>query len=68
VGRSAAAKRFDPEAIHLAVVAHIRHQHTRYGELLMRGWERHEARVDVADELDKLLDVWSGKTADRSQA
>jgi hypothetical protein len=63
VGRSAAAKRFDREAIHLAVVAHIRHQHTRYDELLMRGWERHEARAEVAGAVDELLDAWSGENA-----
>jgi hypothetical protein len=40
VGRSAAAKEFDPEAIRLAVIAHIRHERTRYDELLMRGWDR----------------------------
>jgi hypothetical protein len=67
VGRSAAAKRFDPEAIRLAVVAHVRHQHTRYDDLLMQGWERHEARAEVAEALDELLDAWSGKPADLAQ-
>jgi hypothetical protein len=59
VGRSAAAKEFDPEAIRLAVIAHIRHLHTRYDELLMHGWERHEARVEIADELDTVLRGWA---------
>ena len=36
VGRSAAAKEFDPQALRLAVIAHIRHEHTRYDELLMK--------------------------------
>jgi hypothetical protein len=68
VGRSAAARRFEPEAIRLAVVAHIRHQHTRYDELLMRGWERHEARLEVAEKLERLLDAWSGNTDGRARS
>jgi hypothetical protein len=33
VGRSAVAKRLDEEAVRLAVVAHVRHDETRYDEL-----------------------------------
>ena len=40
VGRSAASKEFDPQAITLAVQAHVRHEYTNYDELLMAGWER----------------------------
>ena len=37
-GRSAPANGFDPESIHLfAVVAHVRHQPTRYDQLLLEG-------------------------------
>lgn len=61
VGRSAAAKSFDPDAVRLAVIAHARHQHTRYDELLMSGWDRHEARAEVAAELEAVLDRWSGR-------
>jgi hypothetical protein len=63
VGRSAEAKRFEPEAIHLAVVAHVRHRHTGYDDLLMQGWDRHEARAEVARDLDTLLAGWSSKNA-----
>jgi len=59
VGRSAAAKRFDPEAIELAVRAHIRHAHTRYDELLFSGWDREEARCAVADGADEVARAWS---------
>lgn len=45
VGRSAAAKRLNEEAIRLAVVAHIRHGGTHYDELFMRGVERWDARI-----------------------
>jgi len=59
VGRSAAAKDFDPRAIRLAVVAHVRHRHTRYDKLLMDGWERLDARSAVAANLELVLDAWS---------
>ncbi len=58
VGRTAAAKRFEPEAIELAVRAHARHAHTRYDALLVSGWERHEARAAVAAEVEQVLDSW----------
>ena len=38
VGRSAAAKALDENAIRLAVVAHVRHAETPYDEFLMDGW------------------------------
>lgn len=45
VGRSAAAKEFAPEAIDLAVAAHVRHSHTTYDGLLAQGWKRQAARM-----------------------
>lgn len=38
IGRSAAAKSFDEEAVRLAVLAHIRHRETDYDRLLGTGW------------------------------
>jgi len=58
VGRSAAAKEFDPEAIDLAVIARIRHAHTRYDDLLAGGWFRDEARAEVSGEIDSVLWRW----------
>lgn len=58
VGRTAAAKRFEPAAIELAVRAHVRHAHTRYDALLVSGWERHEARAAVASEVEQVLESW----------
>jgi hypothetical protein len=58
VGRSAAAKEFDSEAIDLAVRAHVRHVHTRYDDLLSQGYERHEARSAVALDVDEVLGRW----------
>ncbi len=58
VGRSDRAKRFDPEAITLSVIAHIRHAKTDYDELLMRGFDRTDARGIVKDRIDEVLEEW----------
>ena len=58
VGRSAAAKSFDEEAIRLAVVAHIRHRETRYDSLLAQGHERWEARAEVEGAVADALARW----------
>jgi len=58
VGRSSAAKTFDAEAIELAVRAHIRHVHTHYDRLLLKGWERTEARSAVAEKLQRVVSEW----------
>jgi len=59
VGRTADAKRFDPEMIALAVRAHVRHVHTDYDQLLGAGRERHEARDRVLPQVDRVLERWS---------
>jgi hypothetical protein len=58
VGRSAAATRLDEGAVQLAVVAHVRHDETRYDELLARGVERRDARDRVREEVDRVLSRW----------
>lgn len=58
VGRSAGAKSLDEKFILLAVVAHIRHTETNYDELLSQGMERWEARNEVDDRIDEILDRW----------
>ena len=45
VGRTAAAMALDPRPQRLAVIAHLRHAHTRYDELLMAHGDRHLART-----------------------
>ncbi|UCG42884.1 MAG: DUF2293 domain-containing protein, partial [candidate division WOR-3 bacterium] len=47
VGRSAAARKLDPEAVFLAVQAHVRHRNTGYDTLLMQGHNRADARFEV---------------------
>jgi hypothetical protein len=65
VGRSAAARALDPDAITLAVVASVRHEDTRYDALLMSGHDRGEARDRVRPDINRVLDGWRADTADR---
>jgi hypothetical protein len=58
VGRSAAAKSFDAMAIDLAVKAHVRHAHTKYDQLMSRGWDRTEARSAVLGRVTEILARW----------
>jgi hypothetical protein len=58
VGRSAAAKSFDEEAIRLAVVAHVRHRETRYDTLLAAGYDRWDARAQVEGAVAQVLEAW----------
>ncbi|MEO8351939.1 MAG: DUF2293 domain-containing protein [Chthoniobacteraceae bacterium] len=58
VGRTAAAIALDPQPLRLAVIAHIRHAHTRYGALLMSHGDRRRARDQVAAEIDRVLRGW----------
>ena len=61
VGRSAAAKSLDENAILLAVIAHIRHRETNYDDLLGSGWERSDARSAVAGRIDEVLNRWQAE-------
>ena len=56
VGRSAGGRALEPDAIELAVAASVRHQDTRYDELLMSGLERAQARIEVRAEVAGVLD------------
>lgn len=58
VGRSAAAKTLEEEAVRLAVIAHIRHAETPYDELLASGCERRAARGRVQGEVTEALQRW----------
>jgi hypothetical protein len=58
VGRSAAAKSLDEEAIRPAVIAHIRHAETNYDSLLAQGFDRREARAMIEADVYKTLDKW----------
>jgi hypothetical protein len=58
VGRSAAAKELDKEAVCLAVAAHVRHQETNYDELLLTGIVRWQAREKVHAQVSHVLSEW----------
>lgn len=58
VGRSAAGRALDPEAVTLAVVASVRHLDTGYDGLLMAGVPRAEARAQVRSKVEEVLDAW----------
>jgi hypothetical protein len=58
VGRSAAGRALDPDALTAAVAASVRHTDTAYDELLMRGTPRVEARALVRPQIERILDGW----------
>ena len=58
VGRSAAAKSLEENAVCLAVVAHIRHVETRYDALMAKGWDRQDARAEVEEQVRTVLARW----------
>ncbi len=61
VGRSAAAKELEENAVRLAVIAHIRHSETNYDALLAEGVERYEARMIIEGNVDRVLERWERK-------
>jgi hypothetical protein len=66
VGRTAAAKILDENAVFLAVAAHIRHTETNYDELLMQGTDRSDARRAVSSAIAKILETWSSSGESRA--
>jgi len=58
VGRSAAGRALDEQAITLAVVASVRHQDTGYDSLLMSGVPRATARDQIRPAIDRVLATW----------
>lgn len=60
VGRTAAAKALDEQAILLAVIAHIRHTLTDYDEMLFKTGCRQEARHLVQEKVEQVLNKWLG--------
>jgi hypothetical protein len=64
IGRSAAGRALEPDAIRLAVTASVRHVDTDYDDLLMAGVERDDARHRVRDRVDRILDTWRDGVTD----
>jgi hypothetical protein len=63
VGRTAAGRALDREAVTLAVVPAVRHTDTPYDELLMSGVDREEARWCIETEGEEILERWRAATA-----
>lgn len=61
IGRTAAAKHFDEQVIRLAVIAHVRHTETPYDELLSKGFDRYDARMEIQDRISEIMDKWERK-------
>jgi hypothetical protein len=58
VGRTEAGRGLEQEALTAAVVAAVRHRHTKYDELLSKGIDRTAARQQVAAIIDGILANW----------
>jgi hypothetical protein len=61
VGRTAAGRNLQADAVELAVIASIRHEDTGYDGLLMAGVDRGEARERVRGDVDRALERWRGE-------
>jgi hypothetical protein len=59
VGRSAAGRALDDEALRRAVVASVRHEDTEYDALLMAGVPWADARERIREAVDDVLARWS---------
>jgi hypothetical protein len=58
VGRSAAGRALDAEAVTFAVVASVRHEDTDYDQQLMSGVPRDVARERIRPTIDDVLEGW----------
>jgi len=58
VGRTSAGRNLETEALAAAVIAAIRHRHTRYDELLMSGYSRTDARDAIHEAVDQVIERW----------
>ncbi|GLS28898.1 hypothetical protein SAMN04488498_101440 [Mesorhizobium albiziae] len=45
-------------AVWLATIAHVRHEHTAYENLLSEGYDRDAARFFVVGEINETLTTW----------
>jgi hypothetical protein len=58
VGRTAAGRKLEEQALTAAVTAAVRHTHTGYDALLAAGVDRALARAQVADRVREILAAW----------
>jgi hypothetical protein len=60
VGRTAAGRNLEEQALAAAVAAAVRHRYTEYDALLASGLDRAAAREKIADQVREILDAWRG--------
>lgn len=48
----------DQSAAWAALVAHARHRHTDYDQLIRDGWDKDAARFFVLDQINHALNLW----------
>ena len=60
VGRTSGGRALEEEPLRAAVIAAIRHRHTKYDRLLMNGVSRMEARDAVRDQIARVIERWRG--------
>ncbi|TVT30800.1 DUF2293 domain-containing protein [Amycolatopsis rhizosphaerae] len=58
IGRTAAGRALDENAVRLAVIASVRHENTDYDALLMAGVPRTEARERIWPDIERLITGW----------
>jgi hypothetical protein len=58
VGRSAAAKELEEDKVTAAVIAHVRHVHTRYDRIVGIYDDKQMARAEVWGRIDEVLERW----------
>jgi hypothetical protein len=58
VGRTQAGRNLEDEPLIAAVRAAVRHNHTGYDEMLLRGIDRITARHNVADKIEEIVGAW----------
>lgn len=59
VGRTADAKQLDPEKVRLAVIAHVRHLHTSYDQIIARTRDKRGSRARIKGDVTSVLREWS---------
>ncbi|MGD9645796.1 MAG: DUF2293 domain-containing protein [Pirellulales bacterium] len=64
VGRKQAARELNERALRSAVIAHVRHVHTSYDELVRQSNDRRTARDEVRELVAAIVAAWSQSSAD----
>jgi len=59
--QAVAVKVVDPEAVRVAVMAHVRHRETPYDELLMQRYDCTAARAAVEEGVRQVLQKWEAQ-------